>query len=138
MNDDGALTNFSSNSALLKLQQKITSKTAANGRKDVEIMVPLKYLSDFLRTLGMSLINCEFNFILTLSEKFVLSNDTKTRTFVITETELYVPVVTLSNQDYAKLLQQLKSSFYRTINWNKYRSKLSIQRPNPYLDFLIS
>ena len=138
MNDDGAVSNFSSNSASLKLQQKITSKTAANGRKDVEIMVPLKYLSDFLRTLGMSLINCEFNLILTLSEKFVLSNDTKTRTFVITDTELYVPVVTLSNQDYAKLLQQLKSSFYRTINWNKYRSKLSIQRPNPYLDFLIS
>ena len=74
-------------------------------------MVPLKYLNNFLRTLRMSLINCEFNLILTWSEKFVLSNDTKARTFTITDTKLYVPVVTLSTQDNAKLLQQLKSGF---------------------------
>ena len=51
-------------------------------------MVPLKYLNNFLRTLRMSLINCEFNLILTWSEKFVLSNDTKARTFTITDTKL--------------------------------------------------
>ena len=44
-------------------------------------------------------------------------------TFLITDAKLYVPVVTLSTQDNAKLLEQLKSGFKRTINWNKYRSK---------------
>ena len=44
-------------------------------------------------------------------------------TFTITDTKLYVPVVTLSTQDNAKLLEQLKSGFKRTINWNKYQSK---------------
>ena len=50
----------------------------------------------------------------------MLSNDTKATTFAITDTKLYVPVVTLSNEDNAKLLQQLKSGFKRTISWNKY------------------
>ena len=40
-------------------------------------------------------------------------------TFTITDTKLYVPVVTLSTQDNAKLLEQLKSGFKKTINWNK-------------------
>ena len=47
-------------------------------------------------------------------------------TFTITETNLYVPVVTLSTQDNAKLLPQLKSGFKRTINRNKYLSKLAL------------
>ena len=51
--------------------------------------------------------------------------------------KLYVLVVTLSTQDNVKLLQQLKSDFKRTINLNKYESKVSIQAPDPYLDFLI-
>ena len=58
-------------------------------------------------------------------------------TFAITDTKLYVPVVTLSNQDNAKLLQQLKSSFKRTISWNKYQSKVTTQSPNPSLDYII-
>ena len=66
-------------------------------------MVPLKYLSNFWRTLEMPLINCEINLILTWSEKCVLSNDTKATTFAITDTKLYVPVVTLTNQNNAKL-----------------------------------
>ena len=66
-------------------------------------MVPLKYLSNFWRTLEMPLINCEINLILNWSEKYVLSNGTKAKTFAIT-TKLYVPVVTLSTQDNAKPL----------------------------------
>ena len=57
-------------------------------------------------------------------------------TFAITDTKLYVPVVTLSTKDNANLLQQLKSDFKRTINWNKYQSKVTIQPSNPYLDDL--
>ena len=52
---------------------KITGQTGNNGRKDVEIMVPLKYLSNFCRTLEMPLINCEINLILTWSSTCVLA-----------------------------------------------------------------
>ena len=83
-------------------------------------MVPLKYLINFWKTLEMPLINCEINLILTWSAKCVLSNDTKATTFAITDTKLYVLVAALSPQDNAKLLQQLKLDFKRTINWNKY------------------
>ena len=102
--------------------------------KDFEIMVPLKYLSNFWRTLEMPLINREINLILTWSDKCVLSNDTKATTFAVTDTKLYVPVVILSNQYNAKLLEQLKSGFKRTVNWNKYQSKVTIQAPNLNLD----
>ena len=71
----------------------------------------------------MRLINCEIKLILTWSEKCVLSNDTKTTTFAVTYTRHYVSFVTLSTQDNAKLLQQLKSGFKRTINWNKCNKK---------------
>ena len=57
-------------------------------------------------------------------------------TFSITDTKLYVPIVTLSTQDNAKLLEQLKSGFKRTVNWNKYQIKVSTERINQYLDFL--
>ena len=58
-------------------------------------------------------------------------------TFSIPDTKLYAPVVTLSTQDNPKLLEQLKSDFKRTINWNKYQSKISTERPNQYSDYLI-
>ena len=59
---------------------------------------------------------------LTWSPTFVISSATGKPKFKITDTKLYVPVVTLSTQDNAKLLQLLKSGFKRTINWNKYQS----------------
>ena len=108
-----------------KSKIKITGKTPAVGNtKDVEIIVPLKYLSNFWRTLEMRLINCEVNIILTLSKDCVISSATGETKFKITETKLYVPVVTLSTQDNAKLPQLLKSSFKRTINWDKYESNI--------------
>ena len=58
-------------------------------------------------------------------------------TFTITETNLYVPVVTLSTQDNAKLLPQLKSGFKRTISWNKYLSKPKLLAQNANLNHLI-
>ena len=72
----------------------------------------------------MPLINCEINLILTWSEDFVISSATGATKFKIRHTKLYVPVVTLSTQDNAKLLKQLKSGFKRTINWNKYQTKV--------------
>ena len=85
----------------------------------------------------MPLINCEINLILTRSQDCVISSATAATKFKITDTKLYVPVVTLSTQDNAKLLQQLKSSFKRTCNWNKYQRRVSLERQNQYLDFLI-
>ena len=105
---------------------KFTGQTRDDGTKDVEIMVPLKHLSNFWRTLEMPLINCEINLILTWSSTCaIVSTDVANQgaTFEINDTKLYVSVVTLSTQENAKLLQQLKSGFKRVINWNKYLSK---------------
>ena len=55
----------------------------------------------------------------------------------ITDTNFYVPVVTLSTQDNVKLLKQLESGFKGTVNWNKYQSKVTQQISNRNLDFLI-
>ena len=77
----------------------------------------------------MRLINCEVNLILIWSTNCVIvySNvANQVPTFEITETNLYVSVVTLSTHDNAKLLPQLKSSFKRTISWNKYLSKTEL------------
>ena len=102
---------------------KITGKTPGHGNtKDVEIIVLLKYFSNFWRTLEKSLINCEVNLILAWSKYCVITNCTGEGKFAITDTKLSVPVVNLSTQDNAKLLQQLKSGFRRTINWNNYQS----------------
>ena len=136
----GMITNFSAaeNSAFFKFKKKQQQvKQLLVAQKIVEIIVQLKYLSNFWRTLKMPLINCEINLIWTWSEKCVLSNDKKAIAFAITDKRLYVPVATLSTQDNEKLLQQLKSGFKRTINWNIYQSKVAIQAPNPYLDYLI-
>ena len=61
----------------------------------------------------------------------------QTTLYSIPVTKLYVLVVTLSTQDNAKLLEQLKSGFKRTINWNKYQPKVATERQNQYLDLLI-
>ena len=103
-------------------------------------MVSLKYLSNFWRTLEMLLINCEVNLILTWSADCVIiytNVANQVPTFTITETNLYVPVVTLSTQDNAKLLPQLKSGFKRTISWNKYLAKPELLAQNPNLNHLI-
>ena len=85
----------------------------------------------------MALINCEVNLLLTWSKDCVITNSTDAGKFAITETKLYVPVVTLSTQDNAKLLQQLKSGFKRTINWNKYQSSIKTSAQNRYFNHLV-
>ena len=108
-----------SDSESFKSKTKITGKTPNNGNeKDVEIMVPLKYLSNFWRTLEMPLISCEVNFILTWSPTCVINNSTDAERFTKTDTKLYAPIITLLTQDNSKLLRQLKSSFKKAINWN--------------------
>ena len=73
--------------------------------------VPLKYLGNFWRTLKMHLINYEINLILTWSSTCVITNSTDEGVFAIIDTKRYAPVVTLSTQDNAKLLEKSKSGF---------------------------
>ena len=84
----------------------------------------------------MPLINCEINLILTWSSTCVIVSTgivNQGAKFTMTDTRLYVPVVTLSTQENAKLVQQLKSGFKRIINWNKYLSKPELLAQNPNL-----
>ena len=125
LNNDDTFANVPGNSASFKFNQKITGSTGVDGTTNVEIMALLKYLSNIWRNLEMQLISYEINHILTCSANFVISNATANQdtTFAITDTKLYVPVVILSAEDNAKLLQLLKSGFKHTINWNKYHEK---------------
>ena len=113
--------------------------------KDVEIVIPLKHLSNFRWTLDMPWINCEGSLTLTWSENYVITKIDKTvraapgnnpvvdkinqesATFKITDAKLHIPVATLSTEIAKKLLEQLKTRFKRTIKWNKYRSEMTIQ-----------
>ena len=88
----------------------------------------------------MPLINCEVELILNWSANCIIictNIANQVSTFTITETNLYVLVVTLSTQDNAKLLPQLKSGFKRTISWNKYLPKPELLRENINLNHLV-
>ena len=75
---------------------------------------------------------------LTWSSTCVITNSTAEGRFTITDTKLFVPVITLSTQDNTILLQQLKSGFSRTINWNQYQSDPKTYAQNRYLNHLIN
>ena len=83
------------------------------------------------------MINCEVDLILKWSSTFVITDSNGAGTFAITDTKLYVPVVTLSTQENTKLLQQLKLGFKRVINRNKYLSKPESFRRNANLNYLV-
>ena len=124
-------------------------------KNDVKIVVSLKYLSNFWRSLNIPLINCEVELILTWFKNCVLISKARREAnydadpviyetdnpenviFEITDTKLYVPVVTLSKENDTKPLEQLKLGFKRTIKWNKCRSQMTIQPKNNNLNYLI-
>ena len=141
-NDNNQIINFVVNNLTdsFNFKVKFTGQTGNDGAKDVEIMAPLKYLSNFWRTLEMPLTSCEVNVILTLSLTCVLVSTNipnQNSTFAINDTKLHAPVVTLSTQENTKFLQQLKSGFKRVINWNKYLSKPELLAQNPNLNHLV-
>ena len=110
VDNKNAIVNFTENNPTdsFNFKVKMTGQTGDDGTKNVEIIVPLKYLSNFWRTLEIPLINCEINLILTWSTNRVIVSTNvanQNATFEITDTKLYVPVVTLLIQDNAKLLQ---------------------------------
>ena len=122
------------------------------GKNETEIVVPLKHLSNFWRTLNIPLINYVIELILSWSKNCALADMTVKAAgnnndlhaivpltgleFQITDIKLYVPVVTLSKENDTKLLEQLKSEFKRTVKWNKYRSQMTVQSNNTNLNYL--
>ena len=91
--------------------------------KDAKIVVPLKYLSNFWRSLEMPLINCKVYLELNWIEYCVLSSAGNTVKFEIIDTKLHVSVVTLSTKDSANLAKQLSEGFKRSVYWNSYETK---------------
>ena len=123
----------------------ITGKLEGNDTgKEAEIVVPLKHLSNFWRTLDMPLINCEINLILTWSENCVITskatreadpdadpavdatNNPTNEKCEKNDMKLYFPVVTLSTENDKTLLEQLRTGFKRTIKWNKLFNRCNI------------
>ena len=120
------------NTPSFKYKASITDNTEADGTKNgVKIAVPLKYLSNFWRSLEMPVINCKVELSLKRIENFVLTKapigananvtGADSATFKITDAKLYVPVVTLSTKDNAKLAKLLSEGFKRPVYWNKYK-----------------
>ena len=110
VNDNGGIVNFNGANVTdsFNSKAKITGQTGDDGKiNNVEIMAPLKYLSNFWRALEMPVINCEVNLILTYSANCVIVYTdvaSQSATFQIKDAKLYVPIVTLSTQDIGKLL----------------------------------
>ena len=108
------MLNITNNSSSFKYKSSFITN-----RNGVKIVVPLKYLSNFWRSLEMPLINCKDEFSLKWNENCILSSAGTAATFTITDTKLYVPIVTLKSEDNAKLSKLLSEGFKRLISWNK-------------------
>ena len=92
-------------------------------RRSVKVAVPLKYLSNFFRSLEMPLINWKIKLNLTWKKECVLSTGGGDAVFIINDTKLHVPVVTLSKEDNKDFIEQQNKKFQRSIYWNEYKTK---------------
>ena len=92
-------------------------------RINVKVIVPLKYLSNFFRSLEVLLINCKIKLNLTWKKECVLSTDNGNAVFIINDTKMYVPVVTLSKEDNKDFIEQKNKGFQRSVYWNEYKTK---------------
>ena len=111
-----------------------------SGKKSVELIIPLKYLGNFWTALNMLLISCEVSLELKWSKNCIITSQhtginldgantaaPTGATLAVNDCKLYIPIVTLSNDDQIKLLTNLKSGFTREVIWNKYRSQMSTE-----------
>ena len=122
------LTANNSNSFKYKIKlsgniPQLDADAARIGRLNVKIVVPLKYLSNFFRSLEIPLTNCKIKLNLTWKKECVLSTDAGDAVFIINDTKMYVPVVTLSKEDNKDFIEQQNKSFQRSIYWNEYNQK---------------
>ena len=126
MNNGNRVEVTTADSSSFKYKSRFFKPPAATDNgvfKTVKMAVPLKYLSNFWRSLEMSLINCKILLELNWSKDCVISTIAAT-TFKITNTKLYVPIVTLSSKDNAKLVKLLEDGFNRPVYWNEYQTKI--------------
>ena len=111
-------------SSSFKGKSSLTGESTAVGGhrvfKNVKIAVPLKYLSNFWRSLEMPLINCKIYLELDWVKNCVISSVAGVTTFKVTNTKLYVPIVTLSSKVNVKLVKLLEKGFKRPVYWNEY------------------
>ena len=124
--DDAVADLKAVNSSSLKYEISLLGNpVVANNiaRINVKVVVPLKYLSNFFRSLEMPLINCKIKLNLTWKKESVLSTNDGNAVFIINDTKLYVPVVTLSKEDNKDFIEQAKKVFQRPIYWNEYKTK---------------
>ena len=117
------------NSQSFKYKAALLGKTAIavnntnSSVKNAKIVVPLKYLSNFWRSLEMPLINCKDFLELNWIEDCILSSAENPSKFEITDAKLHVPLVILSTKDSAYLTKQLNEGFKRSLYWNSYEAK---------------
>ena len=102
---------------------EVAGNAAGLRRLNVKVVVPLKYLSNFFRSLEMPLINCKIKLNLTWKKECVLSTGAGEAVFIINDTKLSVPVVTLSKEDTKDFIEQQNKGFQRSIYWNEYKTK---------------
>ena len=125
--EDNAVANLTAdNSSSFKYKIKLLGNPVLDGaieKKNVNVVVPLKYLSNFFRSLQMPLINCKIRLNLTWKKECVLSTDAGDAVFIINNTKMYVPVVTLSKEDNKDFIEQQNKGFERSIYWNEYKTK---------------
>ena len=98
---------------------EVAGDAAGVRRLNVKVVVTLKYLSN----LEMPLINCKIKLNLTWKKECVLSTGTGEAVFIINDTKLHVPVVTLSKEDNKDFIKQQNKGFQRSIYWNEYKTK---------------
>ena len=117
------------NSQSFKYKAALLGKTADavnntnSSVKEAKIVVPLKYLSNFWRSLEMPLINCKVHLELNWIEHCILSSAGDAAKFEIRDAKLRVPIVTLSTKDSVNLTKQLSEGFKRSVYWNSYQTK---------------
>ena len=92
-------------------------------KRNLKLFIPLKYLGNFFRSLEMPLINCKIKLNLTWKKECILSTDAGEAIFIISDTKLYVPAVTLSKEDNKDFIEQQNKGFQRSIYWNEYKTK---------------
>ena len=169
LSDDADDNNFDNikvvNSNTFKYKNEITGNTYnvdaddddydvnKNGKQEIELAIPLKYLDKFWRALNIPLISFGVSLELKWNKNCVITsleerqvdagppvvrdNSPTGATLAINDCKLYIPVVTLSQDDEIKLLTNLKSGFKREIISNKYRSQMTTEAINNNLNILI-
>ena len=121
--DNNANVTNDDNAPSFKYKATLIGNTENNGRKnEVKIAIPLKYLSNFWRSLEMSLINCKIELSLNWIENCIFFSAGTAATFTITDAKRYVPIITLKTEDNTNLSKLLIKGFKRSIYWNEYKT----------------